>query len=186
MHTKPPLQSADPARSCSVCAIVPQLVCNLLSLQCYRLCAVRGYERGAKRFSTLEPTPRRAGFQLGTYWVAERGTKGVLPYGTLGMLASWPCMARVPCVRCRLPRCPHDAAHSSPQPGVLDFSWARIGAQSVGRKACCRRVIIIRGIFELSIIMVIRASLSLVRYVCVAYSITSCKCVCYRVLVLPG
>jgi hypothetical protein len=34
-----------------------------------------------KRCSTLEPTPRRIGFELGTYWRAEPGTKGVLPYG---------------------------------------------------------------------------------------------------------
>jgi hypothetical protein len=43
-------------------------------------------------------------------------------------------------------------------------------------------VIIIRGIYELSIIMVIQASLSLVRYVCVALSITAFKfCLLSRV-----
>jgi hypothetical protein len=72
-------------------------------------------------------------------------------------------------VRCRLPPCPNDAAHSSPHPGVLDLSWARIGALSLARKACCRMVILIRGSDELSIIMVIRTSLSFVRYLCVLY-----------------
>jgi hypothetical protein len=117
-----------------------------------------GYQRAAKRCSRLEPTPRRIEFELGTYWRAEPGTTGVLPYGTLGVLAVIDWLVYRPCVRCRLPRCPHDAAHSSPHPGVLDLSWARVGTQSVARKACCRRVIIIRGIYELSIIVVIHAS----------------------------
>jgi hypothetical protein len=51
----------------------------------YRDCAAADL---LKRSSTLEPTPRRNGFELGTYWRAEPGTKGMLPYGTLGVLAA--------------------------------------------------------------------------------------------------
>jgi hypothetical protein len=50
----------------------------------YRDCAAADL---LERSSRLEPTPRRNGFELGTYWRAEPGTKGMLPYGTLGVLA---------------------------------------------------------------------------------------------------
>jgi hypothetical protein len=80
--TKPPEKSADPARSCFLCAM-----CLNLFVTCYRC-----------NITVSVPS-----------WVTKGGQS--------------------------------DPAHSSPQPGVLDFSWARIGAQSVARKACCRMVL---------------------------------------------
>jgi hypothetical protein len=144
MHTEPAVKSTDPARSCFLSAIVHQGVvscCNLLSLQCsvsVPSWVIVGYQSAARRYSTLEPTSRRAGFELRTYWRDEPGAKGMLLYGTFGVLASWRCM---PCLRCRLPPCLNEAAHSSPHPGVLDLSCARTGALSLARRACCRMVL---------------------------------------------
>jgi hypothetical protein len=70
-------------------------------------------------------------------------------------------MARVPRAL-QAAALPKRCSTLEPTPRRIGFELGTIGALSLARKACCRMVILIRGIDELSIIMVIRTSLSFV------------------------
>jgi hypothetical protein len=77
-------------------------------------------------------------------------------------------------VRCRLPPCLNDAAHSEPTPRRIGLELGTYWGGEPSTKGVLPYGHFDQGIDDLSIIMVIRTSLSFVRYVCVLYLCLVC------------